>query len=107
MFDHYLTISSIDTDDGFIDRSEFYQAMGIDGDSFFMERMFGLFDEDGDNQINFREFVSGLAILASRASTEDKIKCALTGHRMRGGLLARERARARAPVQRLKQQLAA
>ena len=77
MFDHYLTISSIDTDDGFIDRSEFYQAMGIDGDSFFMERMFGLFDEDGDNQINFREFVSGLAILASRASTEDKIKCAL------------------------------
>ena len=76
MFQHYVMISAIDTDDGFIDRHEFHAAMGITGESFFMERMFRLFDEDGDNQINFREFVSGLAILASRASTEDKIKCA-------------------------------
>lgn len=68
---HFCSIACADVDDGLIDASEFQQALGL-SDSVFMDRMFALFDENGDGNINFTEFICGLSILCTRGTIEEK-----------------------------------
>ena len=53
-------------DDGVIDKEEFTAAMGFQN-KFYVDRMFQLFDENGDGAINFTEFLCGLSILSTKA----------------------------------------
>lgn len=39
------------------------------------QRIMECFDEDGDGNVDFEEFVNGLAVFSSRGSKNDKIKC--------------------------------
>lgn len=69
---HFRSIASSQTDDGYIDRSEFREAMGL-SDSLFVDRLFQLFDENDDGNINFQEFLCGLSILCIRGTLEEKM----------------------------------
>jgi Ca2+-binding EF-hand superfamily protein len=44
-------------------------------DSVFVERMFAIFDKNGDGSINFHEFISGLSVFCSDATLEEKMRC--------------------------------
>ena len=57
---HFEGISSKVGGEHVIDRNQFKSALGFK-DSLFLNRMFMLFDTDGDSQINFEEFVSGIS----------------------------------------------
>uniref|UniRef100_A0A7S2WR96 EF-hand domain-containing protein n=1 Tax=Mucochytrium quahogii TaxID=96639 RepID=A0A7S2WR96_9STRA len=72
LYAHFRSIASSQTDDGFIDRSEFREAMGL-SDSLFVDRLFQLFDENDDGRINFQEFLCGLSILCIRGTLEEKM----------------------------------
>eukprot|EP00735_Rhodelphis_limneticus_P004448 TRINITY_DN16032_c0_g1::TRINITY_DN16032_c0_g1_i1::g.13759::m.13759 TRINITY_DN16032_c0_g1::TRINITY_DN16032_c0_g1_i1::g.13759 ORF type:complete len:190 (+),score=29.34,sp/Q3HRP5/CNBL2_ORYSJ/45.79/5e-48,EF-hand_1/PF00036.27/2.3e+03,EF-hand_1/PF00036.27/1.7,EF-hand_1/PF00036.27/1.3e-05,EF-hand_1/PF00036.27/7.9e-07,EF-hand_1/PF00036.27/1.3e-07,EF-hand_7/PF13499.1/9.3e-06,EF-hand_7/PF13499.1/4.1e-15,EF-hand_8/PF13833.1/55,EF-hand_8/PF13833.1/2.8e-09,EF-hand_8/PF13833.1/0.0023,EF-hand_8/PF13833.1/1.6e- len=73
LYKHFKTISSGLTDDGLIDKAEFKKALGLK-DSLFVDRMFALFDENGDSVINFNEFIVGLSVFCPKGSLEEKLK---------------------------------
>lgn len=62
-----------------IGREHFEEALQLVGitenDKEILDRLFIMFDISGDNQINFREFLAGIAPLAS-GSTADKLNLA-------------------------------
>lgn len=41
----------------------------------FVDRMFSLFDGDGDSNIDFREFICGLSVFCEKGTIEEKLKC--------------------------------
>jgi Ca2+-binding EF-hand superfamily protein len=61
-------------DDGVIDKQEFQTALGLKN-SWLTDRIFSVFDENHDNGVNFREFVSSLSILCPLGTLEEKLKC--------------------------------
>mmetsp|Transcript_10869 Transcript_10869/g.19033 ORF Transcript_10869/g.19033 Transcript_10869/m.19033 type:complete len:187 (-) Transcript_10869:337-897(-) len=73
LYGHFRSISGSIADDGLIDKAEFRQALGLPG-SLFVDRMFALFDENGDNHINFQEFLVGLSVFCPKGSLEEKLK---------------------------------
>lgn len=74
---HYDLISSAKRDDGLIDRSEFQTALGFTvKESLYVDRIFQLFDANGDSFISFTEFLQSVSILSSKATTEEKLRCA-------------------------------
>ncbi len=68
----YTYFSATNKDDGVIDYSEFCEALSI-AHSEITRRIFLLFDTNGDNFINFREFIVGIGNFLYE-SLEDKIK---------------------------------
>lgn len=70
---HFLTISAINDDDGLIDVREFKSALGLSASNFFVERIFHIFDINGDGKINFSEFLAGLSVLCLKAPDKDKL----------------------------------
>jgi Ca2+-binding EF-hand superfamily protein len=62
-----------------INREHFEEALQLVGitenDKEILDRLFIMFDISGDNQINFKEFLAGIAPLAS-GSTADKLNLA-------------------------------
>lgn len=73
---HYDLISSAARDDGLIDRSDFQTALGFTvKESLYVDRIFQLFDANGDSCISFGEFLQSVSILSSKASTEEKLRC--------------------------------
>ena len=72
LFDHYKSISGSVNKDGVIDKSEFVQALKLRADSVLTDRLFALFDGNGDTVINFRYAAAAAAAArppsASRAS---------------------------------------
>lgn len=70
---HFLTISALDIDDGQIDIGEFKAALGLPKSNFFVERIFHIFDRNGDGKISFAEFLEGLAVLCHKAPDRDKL----------------------------------
>lgn len=55
---------------------EFQRALGFKREtSLFVERVFTLFDQNGDGLISFTEFIKGLAILSPNGTLEQKLKC--------------------------------
>lgn len=53
---------------------EFQKALGCKS-SFFVDRVFHLFDENGDGFINFSEFACGIAILSPKGTFAMKVSC--------------------------------
>lgn len=74
LYSHFQKISSSKSDDGLIDKDEFQAALGLK-DRLFVDRIFTLFDENGDAQINFREFLCGLSVFCTRGTFEQKLQC--------------------------------
>lgn len=73
---HYDLISSAARDDGLIDRSDFQTALGFTvKESLYVDRIFQLFDANGDSYISFAEFLQSVSILSSKATTEEKLRC--------------------------------
>ena len=73
LYELFKVISSSGDDDGLIDKSEFQQALGLKR-NLFVDRMFELFDANGDKNINFTEFVAGLSVFTKRAKGEEKAR---------------------------------
>lgn len=40
-----------------------------------MERMFKLFDSDGDGMVNFEEFIKGLSVFCPTGTLDEKLEC--------------------------------
>jgi len=68
----FKAISSSEVDDNLIDRMEFQKALGFK-ESLYVDRIFQLFDEDGDLNITFVEFICGLSILSTKGTLEEKM----------------------------------
>ena len=73
LYELFKVISSSGDDDGLIDKSEFQQALGLKR-NLFVDRMFELFDANGDKNINFTEFVAGLSVFTFRAKAAEKAR---------------------------------
>jgi len=73
LYNHFRGIAARKTDDKLIDRQEFQLSLGIK-ESLFVDRMFQLFDGNGDGFINFSEYLNGLSALSSRGTLDEKIK---------------------------------
>jgi Ca2+-binding EF-hand superfamily protein len=73
LYELFKVISSSGDDDGLIDKSEFQSALGLKR-NLFVDRMFELFDANGDQSINFAEFVAGLSTFTTRAKPAEKAK---------------------------------
>lgn len=58
-----------------INREEFQRALGCKS-SFFVDRVFVLFDENGDGYINFSEFACGISILSPKGTFAMKVSFA-------------------------------
>lgn len=73
LYELFKVISASGDDDGLIDKSEFQKALGLKR-NLFVDRMFELFDANGDQNINFQEFVAGLSVFTMRAKQAEKAK---------------------------------
>ena len=71
---HFEGISSKKGGEHVIDRNQFKSALGFK-DSLFLNRMFMLFDTDGDGQINFEEFVNGISMMCESGDFAEKVQC--------------------------------
>jgi Ca2+-binding EF-hand superfamily protein len=80
IYENYKRVSASVVDDGAIDQEEFKQMMIAGGvaswNSFLVDGLFRLFDEDNSGTITFEEFVRILSILHNKTnnSQEDKHK---------------------------------
>lgn len=63
-----------------ITRAQFHDALHIvkveESDKELLDRLFTMFDDTGDGQINFKEFVCGVSTIL-RGTLEEKLTCAL------------------------------
>eukprot|EP00163_Fabomonas_tropica_P030204 TRINITY_DN6738_c0_g1_i2.p1 TRINITY_DN6738_c0_g1~~TRINITY_DN6738_c0_g1_i2.p1 ORF type:complete len:194 (-),score=46.86 TRINITY_DN6738_c0_g1_i2:230-811(-) len=73
LFEHYKSISGSVKADGLIDKEEFCRALKLSNESMITDRLFRLFDENGDGDINFREFVCGLSVFCKKGTFEEKL----------------------------------
>lgn len=51
----------------------FFNSKGMKNSSAWLDRVFELFDQDGNGSINFREFIIGLSIFSPKTSLDDKL----------------------------------
>lgn len=59
-----------------ITAAEFQAALGFrDGGSVFLQRIFQLFDGNGDGVVNFEEFMHSIAVLTPTAAPEARLEC--------------------------------
>ena len=77
MHNHFQTLSGIKKSDNLIDIEEFKMAFGLAKSNFFVERMFHIFDRNGDGKITFPEFLEGLSVLCHKAPRTDKLFCTI------------------------------
>ena len=75
---HFQTLSGIKKSDNLIDIEEFKMAFGLSKSNFFVERMFHIFDRNGDGKITFPEFLEGLSVLCHKAPRTDKLFCTMS-----------------------------
>mmetsp|Transcript_5097 Transcript_5097/g.11935 ORF Transcript_5097/g.11935 Transcript_5097/m.11935 type:complete len:198 (-) Transcript_5097:174-767(-) len=70
---HFSLLAIEESGELIISRTEFQEALGMKS-STFVDRLFVVFDENGDGRINFREFLSILSILSTKATEADKLE---------------------------------
>eukprot|EP01080_Neovahlkampfia_damariscottae_P002875 gene2875-4718_t len=73
LYELYKNISSTKDEDGYIDKNDFSNILGLK-DSMFVDRMFALFDTNKDSKINFQEFISGLSVFSEKGTMDEKLK---------------------------------
>jgi len=89
LYEAFKKISDLKTPDGLIDVNEFKKAFGWE-ESEVAERLFHVFDLDGDQNVDFPEFVKGLAICRN-GSVEEKTKLLFRLYDMNGdGRISKE-----------------
>ena len=73
-----------------IDRAQFKAALGLK-ESLFINRMFLMFDTDGDGQINFEEFLSGISMMCEDGDFAEKVQFSFQVYDFDGdGMIARQ-----------------
>lgn len=79
LYEQFKSLSTVDKDEGGIDRETFEQCLGPLGleKNLITERIFAFFDQDGDNIISFAEIVAGLSVLC-KGNLDEKIECKFT-----------------------------
>jgi serine/threonine-protein phosphatase 2B regulatory subunit len=70
----FKEISAKESDDGYIDKKEFMQALDLQ-DSIFVDRLFSLFLKEFSDKISFEEYLMGLHTFSPNAPLKDKIDC--------------------------------
>ena len=73
LWNHFKTIATQQNKTYVMDRKTFKQSLGFKKNQY-IDRMFQLFDEDGDGNIQFVEFLSGLNILSEKGSMDEKLE---------------------------------
>eukprot|EP01138_Halocafeteria_seosinensis_P015355 gb/GECG01015671.1/.p1 GENE.gb/GECG01015671.1/~~gb/GECG01015671.1/.p1 ORF type:complete len:217 (+),score=37.42 gb/GECG01015671.1/:1-651(+) len=75
LYAQFMAMRASDTNDVLINQTEFQRALGFsDGQSsLFVERIFHLFDENGDGYVNFPEFIRGFSKLTPHGTHEQKL----------------------------------
>ncbi|KAI8048355.1 uncharacterized protein B0P05DRAFT_519438 [Gilbertella persicaria] len=81
LYEQFKSLSTVDGDEGGIDRETFEQCLGPLGleKNLITERIFAFFDQDGDNIISFPEIVAGLSVLC-KGNLDEKIEYAFKGY---------------------------
>ncbi|KAG1169371.1 hypothetical protein G6F70_007534 [Rhizopus microsporus] len=81
LYEQFKTLSTVDTEEGGIDRETFEQCLGPLGleKNLITERIFTFFDQDNDGIISFPEIVHGLSILC-KGNLDEKIEYAFKGY---------------------------
>ncbi|KAI9361372.1 hypothetical protein BD770DRAFT_441392 [Pilaira anomala] len=81
LYEQFKSLSTVDKEEGGIDRETFEQCLGPLGleKNLITERIFAFFDQDGDNIINFSEIVAGLSVLC-KGNLDEKIEYAFKGY---------------------------
>eukprot|EP00948_MAST-09A_sp_MAST-9A-sp1_P000133 g133.t1 len=74
---HKISSTNEDGDDNVIDKGEFAESIHMD-EGPFLDRMFNIFDDDGDGTITFEEFLCGMSILCTKGNKEEKLKFSFT-----------------------------
>jgi serine/threonine-protein phosphatase 2B regulatory subunit len=73
LWNHFKTIATKQGSKYHMDRKAFKRCLGFKKNQY-IDRMFQLFDEDGDGNIQFVEFLSGLNILSEKGSEDEKLE---------------------------------
>lgn len=73
LFERFRAVSASIQKDDTIEFNEFQAALGRH-DRVFTKRFFTIFDSDGNNEIDFREFCLGISVFCERGTTDEKIK---------------------------------
>ncbi|KAI8372847.1 uncharacterized protein BYT42DRAFT_616052 [Radiomyces spectabilis] len=81
LYEQFKSLSTVDKDEGGINRETFEQCLGPLGleKNLITERIFAFFDQDRDGVINFSELVSGLSVLC-KGNLDEKIEYAFKGY---------------------------
>ncbi|KAI8079478.1 hypothetical protein BDF21DRAFT_41867 [Thamnidium elegans] len=81
LYEQFKSLSTVDREEGGIDRETFEQCLGPLGleKNLITERIFAFFDQDGDNVISFPEIVAGLSVLC-KGNLDEKIEYAFKGY---------------------------
>lgn len=76
LYEQFVQISTLEdgTKQEVINEREFHLAMGFKTQNFILKRMFEVFDDDGDGDITFSEFLKGLSALSGKATEHEKMK---------------------------------
>ncbi|KAI8380144.1 hypothetical protein BD560DRAFT_388704 [Blakeslea trispora] len=85
LYEQFKSLSTVDRDEGGIDRETFKQCLGPLGleKSLITERIFAFFDQDDDGVISFPEIVAGLSVLC-KGNLDEKIEYAFRGYDLDG-----------------------
>ncbi|KAA6384358.1 MAG: putative calcineurin B [Streblomastix strix] len=75
---HFSRISASNKNDGVIDKDEFKAALGLHDNDFIVDRIFRVFDENGDGSINVQEFICGLSFFSKKATFDEKLQFAFS-----------------------------
>eukprot|EP01083_Nonionella_stella_P119255 356386_1 len=90
LYYHFSQLASDEKGEPLINRSDFQSALGMKN-STFVDRLFAVFDDNGDGGINFVEFLTILSVLSTKASTKEKLEVSFKIYDMDGdGLIGRD-----------------
>lgn len=71
----YKRFKKLDKDgDGTISKEEFLMIPELAVNPL-VKRVISIFDQNGDDSVNFKEFISALSVFSTRGEKEEKLEC--------------------------------